>query len=185
MNEQFNNRIDIDRPLNIPIGWWVGFFSPYLRALLWLLFVILFAYLSIAVDFFITKEHPLFWDVYSKMQNNYVACFANFGFFFFAGVDYWQTHHHYQNYELQGWIIIISIISAAITILLPLAIILIEEQNGVLCVRGKEYSIIWLSYVMHIYYLISLFLLRGETQRVRSIEKYKTSYKENQYIKQN
>ena len=91
------------------VGWKTKWGMPYLYATLWLIFVMLFAYLSIAVDYFLTEEAIPFFDVYSKMQSNYIAAVANLSFFLFAGLDYIQTHYHYRNYEVQLAIIIISI----------------------------------------------------------------------------
>lgn len=182
MSEMKNDKLSIETLQEIPVGWWVKWGRPYLFSFIWLMFVMLFAYLSIAVDYLFSEEILPFFNVYSKMQSNYVACIANLGFFFFAGVDYWQTHHHYQKNELQGWIVIVAIVSIIVTILLPLVLIIINDHNGTICIRGNHYPITWVCYVMHIYFIISLFLLRSETQKVRSIEKYTMTFKTNQYI---
>ena len=183
MSENQINRLNLDSIQPISVGGWTKWGRPYAFSVLWLIFVILFAYLAIAIDYFVSDGSKTFFESYSKFQGKGWAILGNLGFFFFAVVDYWQTHHHYQNYELQGFIIIISIISPVLTILLPFAITFILEQNGYLCIRGEEFPITWICYAMHSFYLFSLLLLRGETQKVRSIEKYIHTYKTNPYKK--
>lgn len=183
MSEIKNDRLNIESLQEIPVGRWVKWVRPYLFSSVWLLFIILFAYLAILLDYFISDGSKTFFESYCVYQANGWASFANIGFLFFAFLDYWQSHHHYQTYELQGFVLAVSIISLVLTFLLPFAITYVNDHEGTLCIRGKEASIIWVCYTMHIIYLASLLLLRGETQKVRSIEKYINSYKTNLYKK--
>lgn len=167
--------------VELNVGWWTKWGMPYLFATIWLVFVMLFAYLSIVVDYYLTEEPIPFFDVYSKLQSNYLAAVANFSFFLFAGLDYLQTHYHYRNYEVQLCVILISIFSLLCIVLLPNTTNYIQENKGIIISRGTSYSITWICYTMHCVYLFSLLVLRGETQKVRSIEEYANTYINNPY----
>lgn len=162
-------------------GVWTRWIKPYLYSIIWLLFVMLFAYLAIIVEYFLATEPIPFFEAYSKTQSSYIACFANGGFLFFAAVDYWQTHHDYKKNKLQSFVIVVFILSIIFTIALPPLTNYICEQNGILNSRGNNYSITWTCYTMHMFYLFSLLVLRGETRRVRIVEDYINTYKQNKY----
>lgn len=151
----------------VPPGRWTRWGRAYVMSIFWIAIVMVFAYLNIVVEFLASRKDVLFFDVYATLQTSIWAAIANGGFLVLAIIDYVKTHR-----SITWFVGVMCGLSLIIICILPVIAKQLCANNGMVIIREQPVDICWVCYALHGIFLITLYILRAETQRFLIISEY-------------
>lgn len=155
----------------VPSGNWTKWGKAYLLSIFWIVIVIIFAYLNIFVEFLASKKGDMFFDSYAAIQASKWAAFANAGFLILAIIDYYRTHH-----TIAWFVGTICGLSILIICVLPSITEQLCVNNGIVVIREEPMDFCWVCYTLHGFFLVTLYIVRAETQRALIIAEYNRKF---------
>lgn len=151
----------------VPPGHWTRWGRAYVFSIFWIVVVILFAYLNIIVEYLASRKGVAFFDVYAVMQASIWAAIANGGFLVLAIIDYVKTHR-----SISWFVGVLCGFSLIIVCVLPVIAKQLCDNNGMVLIREQSMDFCWACYTLHGIFLLTLYVLRAETQRYLIISEY-------------